>query len=401
MLTLAHKHYIENAATAWLRELVAISSPYFEEASLIGYLEDRLKQSFKTTVQTYEERNLLGHPFSGVNLIADFGDFTNGFVVLNGHVDTVIRTNDWEQNPLELRIEGDRCSGLGALDMKGGLTAFIVAMETMRHFGLNPTVGLRLNAVSDEEGPYSLGTLNAWRAGFYKGCMGVIIGEPVVPFSCRPVTFPAIAIGGRGRYYHSVLVKGKPGHGAMPRTGINAVIDAARICLDTGKIPLKSHDLLGQESVCVLQIQGGVKTLTIPDLCRFDFDRHVVPDTSLACAEQEFYHMVEGLGLGSSVTLEFSECLPDGVVYQPYGADHSHPFVRRLGEACHQATGRIPDYTGMLSICDMNVLGPRISAPVVLFGPTGENPHKNREWVSLRSICSVVESLISFFLSEK
>jgi len=401
MLTLAHKHYIENAATAWLRELVAISSPYFEEASLIGYLEDRLKQSFKTTVQTYEERNLLGHPFSGVNLIADFGDFTNGFVVLNGHVDTVIRTNDWDQNPLELRIEGDRCSGLGALDMKGGLTAFIVAMETMRHFGLNPTVGLRLNAVSDEEGPYSLGTLNAWRAGFYKGCMGVIIGEPVVPFSCRPVAFPAIAIGGRGRYYHSVLVKGKPGHGAMPETGINAVTDAARICLETANIPLKDHALLGKESLCVLQIHGGRKTLTVPDLCQIDFDRHVIPGTSLAIAEQEFFEMVEALRLQSSVSLTFGECLSDGVVYQPYIADSSHPFVRRLGEACLQATGRSPDYTGMLSICDMNLLGPRILSPVVIFGPTGDNPHKKNEWVSLGSLCAMVEVLISFFSSEK
>ena len=401
MLTSEQKHTIKNSAIACLRDLVAISSPFFEEEPLIRYLEDRLKHSFRTTVQTYEERTLLERPFSGKNLIADFGSFEKGFAVLNGHVDTVIRTDDWEQNPLQLRIEGDRCYGLGALDMKGGLTGFIVAMETMKRFDLKPAVGLRFNAVSDEEGPYSLGTLNAWRAGVYEGCLGVIIGEPVVPFSGRPTAFPAIAIGGRGRYYHRVQVKGKPGHGAMPETGINAVNDAARICLETANIPLKDHVLLGKESVCVLRIQGGRKTLTVPDLCQIDFDRHVIPGTSLAIAEREFYERIEALQLQSSVSLTFSECLSDGVVYQPYIADSSHPFVHRLGEACLQATGQSPNYTGMLSICDMNLLGPRLLSPVVLFGPTGDNPHKKNEWVSLGSICSMVEVLISFFASEK
>jgi succinyl-diaminopimelate desuccinylase len=196
-----------------------------------------------------------------------------------------------------------------------------------------------------------------------------------------------------------VSFKGVPGHGAQPEKGINALKDAARLSSAIDTLPLHEHPLLGRETVCILKIEGGWLTLTIPDKATVYFDRHVVAGTTADHVEKELCDLIRSLNLASEVSFSFKEMLPDGVVYQPYLAQPDHPFITTLQASCRRITGKTVSITGMVSICDMNVLGPRINAPVVVFGPTGENVHRSREWVSLSSICDMAESLVDFFMS--
>jgi len=75
---------------------------------------------------------------------------------------------------------------------------------------------------------------------------------------------------------YDIRVKGKAAHGSMPYLGVNAVIDASKIVLELKKMKLGSHPFLGEGSICVLKMEGGGETISVPDKCRILADRHVV-----------------------------------------------------------------------------------------------------------------------------
>ncbi|MCU0234242.1 MAG: M20/M25/M40 family metallo-hydrolase [Thermoanaerobaculales bacterium] len=77
--------------------------------------------------------------------------------LLVGHLDTVLPA-------VPPRRCGDRLEGTGALDMKGGLAAFVGALRALRARGEEPPEDLVLVAVPDEEvgGPISVRSVRHW-----------------------------------------------------------------------------------------------------------------------------------------------------------------------------------------------------------------------------------------------
>ena len=62
------------------------------------------------------------------NVLAEKGQGRHA-LLLAGHMDTVPAAKGWKADPWQPRIEGDRLSGLGACDMKGGLAVILQAVE--------------------------------------------------------------------------------------------------------------------------------------------------------------------------------------------------------------------------------------------------------------------------------
>jgi len=122
------KEYIENNVVSVLSDMIRIYSPYFHEEKIADYIYQRMRGNFTSFVQNFHKKEKDGIDFHGKNIICDFGNFENGFVVFNGHMDTVIKTEGWDSDPLEPVINGDLLYGLGSLDMKGGLCAIILAI---------------------------------------------------------------------------------------------------------------------------------------------------------------------------------------------------------------------------------------------------------------------------------
>ena len=58
-------------------------------------------------------------------------------LLLSGHIDTVPRGSAyWNYDPFGATIKGNRLYGLGANDMKGGIAAMLVAVESLREAGV-------------------------------------------------------------------------------------------------------------------------------------------------------------------------------------------------------------------------------------------------------------------------
>ena len=107
-------------AAALTGELVAIRSYPGEEGPVqrhvAGWLEaNDLEPEFQPT-----EGN---RP----NVIAGIENGPGPTLLLNGHVDTVLAVEGWSSDPWTPRRDANRLYGLGAVDMKSGVAAAMVA----------------------------------------------------------------------------------------------------------------------------------------------------------------------------------------------------------------------------------------------------------------------------------
>ena len=145
-----------------LRTLVSVRSPYFEEdeimdvvcAWLNGHgLPARIHEYYEPKETQFHGKNVVG---------ALTGNRPGPTIYLGGHLDTVKLCHGWTRPPFEGVVEGDRLYGVGALDMKSGDTAIMLALEEfVKQHGDDFAGKIIYQFVSDEEGPFGLGTAAA------------------------------------------------------------------------------------------------------------------------------------------------------------------------------------------------------------------------------------------------
>ena len=204
-------------------------------------------------------------------------------VILIGHLDTVgvddfgtIREYAFkcEELPEKLKetfklsdevledIEsGEYMFGRGALDMKSGCAAIMLTLAKFaeEHLREGSFRGkLIYHLVSDEEGPYGLGTvyiINDKIHNIQEEADFAIIAEPSAGFTRVP--HPCLCLGARGGYNYTIKVHGKSAHAATPELGINAMVDASAIVSELEKIPPEEDEKLGHSTPCVIRMNGG------------------------------------------------------------------------------------------------------------------------------------------------
>ena len=145
-----------------LRQLIAVKSPYFHEDEVMDFVDEWLKErGVPAQIHTFFEPKET--KFHGKNVIGIMDSGKPGPVIyLGGHLDTVQLCNGWTKPPYEGVIEGDDMYGVGALDMKSGCAAIMLTLAKFaeEHLKEGSFRGkLIYHLVSDEEGPYGLGTV--------------------------------------------------------------------------------------------------------------------------------------------------------------------------------------------------------------------------------------------------
>jgi succinyl-diaminopimelate desuccinylase len=139
-----------------------------------------------------------------------------------GHLDVVPSGEGWTGDPFTPEIRGGLLYGRGAVDMKGGIAAFVAACaEVGEHRG---TVSLLITG--DEEGPAVHGTraIMAWMADRSIRPDMILIGEPTSDARLGDVA----KIGRRGTVNMWISVPGVQGHVAYPHRADNPVPKLAR-----------------------------------------------------------------------------------------------------------------------------------------------------------------------------
>jgi succinyl-diaminopimelate desuccinylase len=140
-----------------------------------------------------------------------------------GHLDVVPPGEGWASDAFVPEIRRGLLYGRGAVDMKGGIAAFVAACaEVADHPGT-----LSLIITGDEEGPATYGTprIMDWMAERSIRPDMILIGEPTSEDRLGDI----VKIGRRGSVNMWVTVPGVQGHVAYPHRADNPVPKLARV----------------------------------------------------------------------------------------------------------------------------------------------------------------------------
>jgi len=144
-------------------------------------------------------------------------------LVFAGHTDVVPPGDeaDWRHPPFSAAVENGEMYGRGAVDMKGGIAAFIAAVARSVAANGRPKGSISLLITGDEEGPALNGTakLLDWAAKRGERWDAAIVGEPTNPEAIGDM----IKIGRRGSLSGTIVVHGVQGHSAYPHLADNPV----------------------------------------------------------------------------------------------------------------------------------------------------------------------------------
>jgi succinyl-diaminopimelate desuccinylase len=276
-------------------------------------------------------------------------------VALVGHLDTV-RT---ENGPA--RIEGDRCFGAGASDMKSGLAVMIALAETIDLAALR--CDLTLVFYAREEGPYAENELGP-----------VLEHDPELPHLdiavCMEPSDDKLHLGCMGSIHATVTFEGRTAHSARPWEGENAITKAAPFLAELrGLAPRESVvDGLTYRSVTTVTQahDGGRGRNVVPDRFVLNVNHRFAPDRSLEQATEYLRGLV-----ADQARIDFADLSPAA----PPAA--SHPLVKALVAAGVRAVEPKRAWTDVARFAARGVAA-------VNFGP-GENAqaHQKNESTSL------------------
>ena len=174
-------------------------------------------------------------------------------LMLNGHTDTV-GADHMEIDPFAAEEKKGRIYGRGALDMKSGVAASIMAVESIVAAGIKLKGDVILTLVADEEYA-SIGTEAV--VAEYSADAAII---------CEPTDLK-IVIAHKGFAWAKIEIFGHAAHGSLPHRGVDAIVKAGKVLaaleqLSETDLKKKTHPLLGSPSIHASLIEGGTELST-------------------------------------------------------------------------------------------------------------------------------------------
>lgn len=206
---------------------------------------------FKVRFHVYEK--------AGNMLVAEYGDMTKPFVLLTGHMDTVFARGTAAERPFQMA--GDRVTGPGVLDMKGGLTILLYVVRLLLAHGYDRHP-IKIVLAGDEE----TGHKNSnGGADYLEEAKGALMG-----FNMETGFLDnGIVIERKGVAQYQFDIDGIGAHaGNNPRDGRSAVMELCHKALDIGNLT----DYEEGTTVNVGVISGGTVANAIPEhaSCKVD-----------------------------------------------------------------------------------------------------------------------------------
>lgn len=318
------------------------------------------------------------------NIIARYSPRTPApfTLLLEAHQDTV-PVDGMIVEPFAAKVQDGKLYGRGSCDVKAGIA---VMFHTFARLVREQPVGsaeVILAFTIDEEHTF-LGVQHLMKSGVRADF--AIVAEP---------TNLNIVRGHKGVVRWQLHTEGVACHSSRPQDGVSAIYRMARIIVAlehyAKQLQASRHDnFLGSPTFSVGIVQGGVSPNTVPDKCKIEIDRRVLPG-------EKPDDVVEDVNryLRSRPEIDF----PFQIVRQqacpalvPTGGDD---FVKRLGEVINSVAGShrimgVPYGTDASTIREAGI-------PVVVFGPGDiAQAHTKNEWIELAQLEQAAEILYRF-----
>jgi acetylornithine deacetylase len=305
-------------------------------------------------------------------------------VLFECHTDTV-PVDAMVVEPFGANVENGRLYGRGACDVKGGAAVMLAAFARLMKERPAGSARVVLGYTVDEEnGGLGVSTM-MMKAGVKADY--AIVAEP---------TLLNIVNAHKGVARWQLETTGRACHSSRPDQGVNAVYRMARLlsgvesyAAELGSRP--ADPVLGTRTVSVGRVTGGVSPNTVPDFCRADVDRRLLPGETFASATADL--------------VSYLRSLPD--VDYPFALTRSSPgcspldpavsveLVKQLGAVIDSVVGRhtvhsVPFGTDASRVVEGGV-------PAVVYGPGDiAQAHTKDEWIELAQLEPAAEILFRF-----
>jgi succinyl-diaminopimelate desuccinylase len=354
------------------RRLVAANTinPPGNEAAAAAVAAERLEAA-GFDVATHELAP--GRP----NLVARWpGRGERPALCFTAHLDTVpLGQVDWTRDPFAGEIDGDRLYGRGTSDMKAGAAAIVVAAERLARLGRG-AAGLEIVLCAGEETGCD-GALALTADDSALGEVGaVLVAEPTSNYPC---------VAHKGVVWLQAVASGRTAHGSMPHLGDNAVYKLARAIgrLEDFAFDTQPHPLLGEPTLNVGTVGGGININSVPDRAVAGIDVRTVP----------------GLD-GDEVAARLRELLGDEVRVEPTLAlgpidtDPSDAWVSDVYDVMEPLIGERPTPRGLAYFTDAAALTPAYGGPpTIICGPgDADQAHRTDESCSVSNLEAAAEA---------
>ncbi len=290
------------------------------------------------------------------SLVARIGGNANKApLCFTGHLDVVpLGAMPWKYDPFAAEINEGKVYGRGTSDMKSGVAAFVTAALALAPLLKNgPGLVLVLTAGEETgcEGAFHLAQLHRsegalWRAG------AMVVAEPTGNYPL---------VGHKGALWLKAGTRGVTAHGSMPHLGDNAIHKAARVvdALQQFRFDTPAHPLMGEPTLNVGTIRGGLNVNSVPDFAEIGIDIRSIPGQG----HSALLAKLAG-DLPSEVTLTLQ--IDVGSVYTA----PEDPWLRSVFSACQGHTGEAVQPRSVAYFTDASLLKPAYGeVPTVILGP--------------------------------
>jgi acetylornithine deacetylase len=399
--------YIENnkqEIVDFLRELISYPSVTGNEKDIQTFISGWLKDRLAITADVWEPKleDLRKHPGyvpvdtdykNRPNVVGVYkGEGEGPSLLLNGHVDVIPAgpQESWNTDPWKGTVQDGKVYGRGASDMKAGLTAYSIAMETIIRTGLTLKGDVILEYTVDEELSGN-GTLAAITRG-YTADAG-ISGE-TSSMNVQPACI--------GRIWYEIHVKGKPAGIQRQWEGVNAIdkgYTMVKGVSDFQEVRMKKvhHRLypnIRDAIPCLVgMFQAGSYPSAFPDSCLLKGSLATVPGEDSDQVKNEFAQHLKSVALSDAWLRENMPILKyTGYFAEPSEIAEDHDIVKTLKFAYEQVVGEKPMVSGRTGAADIRFLNKYGNTPSVIFGPgSTDQMHASNEYARIDDLIAATK----------
>ncbi len=345
----------------------ALQTPDLYEYRVTAYLED----FFRGLGVSYERQTVAP---KRDNILARFeSPGARRTLVFEAHQDTV-PTDNMTIDPFGARIENGRLYGRGACDIKGGMASMLAAFARLVREKPRGACNVVMACSVDEEHTF-LGVQEMVKRGL-KADMAVV-AEP---------TDLRIVKAHKGLCRWQVHTPGRSCHSSTPELGQNAIYRMAPLLVLIEEYAKelrasRSDPLLGPPTLSVGRIEGGTSVNTVPDRCRIEVDRRLIPGEVAEQAHLDFAKWLSEKA-APSFPVDYGSLWINCPALSP---DRNGELVTVLGQCIDAVTGRheviaVPYGTDASTLALAGI-------PSVVFGPGDiARAHTCDEWVPLDEV---------------
>lgn len=364
------------------QDVIKIQSYSGNEGKLVKFLEKKMRECGFDDVIVDKYGSIIGKIK---------GKRPGNKVLFDAHIDTVPAEDSekWSHDPFGAVIEDGRIYGRGTSDMKGSLSAMIIAAKYFAKDNNKDFPGeIYISGVVHEECFEGVASRNISE---YVKPDYVVIGE---------ASHLNLKIGQRGRAEVVVETFGVPAHSANPEKGVNAVYSMAEIINKLQEIPYEEDEFLGKGILELTDIKSSPYpgASVVPSYCKATYDRRLLVGETKESVLKPIVELIEELKKNKpNVDYKVSyargkeKCHTGAIIegerfFPAWCYDQNEVFVKNTYEKL-KSIGIMPKITNYSFCTNGSHYAGEAGIKTIGFGPSKENiAHTIDEYIEIEQL---------------